>query len=830
MGDADVSVLARQPKRMALLAYLAVASPRGFHRRDKLIALFWPELDAAHARNSLSQTLHVIRSSLGADAIETRGDEIGLSPLISVDVRSFERALEQGDAKAAIAVYAGPLLDAFFVPSAPEFEEWLERERADFRRRACDAAWSLIDRSPASPDAERLARWATSTQFPDEASLRRLLGFLHARGNRSAAIQAYEAFVDALHREYAVGPSAATVSLAESIRATDSSSGASPQSQGHAAIPAPPQIVARTPRRTRTWVAMAALFVAVAGGAVAYTLVPSASVDPTRRLVIMPLANLGGAETAHLAASIGEELATRLASLRGLAVISGAATASYSEVGSSKAVRDPNTYLLEGSASWADETAAGRRVRVRLRIVRASDRHLLRGFVFDEAIASPPALFRLYSTMAQRVVNELDVMVTDDDWSTAAAIPTTNLRAYEDYLRGLEYQRRTQTAPNLLAAIRMFERAVEADSSFALAFAALGIVETNAHWLAGLESWHFDRARVASERALRLDSSLAEAHTSLAHYYYACCGDYERAAWHLSRSVALRPGDWQAVMFKGNVYKRKGAWTEAIAEYERAVELNPMFRWPLNNLGHAQMWKRDYDGAERTFRRSMMQEPQDPFAPAHLAWLSVLRDGSTSKARAVMAEAAPALEAGNDMRIPFYLDLVDRQYDRAIATLRPPRPGITRSLLDEWLVSDALRHAIALRLKGDSVGARAYFDSARVELEEARQIPGAASTRTQLWLRSALAIADAGLSRRAEALEHLTFVLRASPLSVDAIDGPKYLQHVALAQVFLGDHRGAISTLDTLLRVGGPVTVRSLAVEPFWDPLRTNAGFQRLRR
>src|SRR5712671_2288203 len=72
-GDAES--LLRQPKRLALLAYLAAPSPGSWHRRDMLLALFWPELDTAHARTSLRNSLYVLRQCLGEQVLRTRGDE-----------------------------------------------------------------------------------------------------------------------------------------------------------------------------------------------------------------------------------------------------------------------------------------------------------------------------------------------------------------------------------------------------------------------------------------------------------------------------------------------------------------------------------------------------------------------------------------------------------------------------------------------------------------------------------------------------------------------------------------------------------------------------------
>src|SRR5205809_2209176 len=75
----EVRTLLGQPRRFALLAYLAAATPPGLHRRDSLVALFWPELDQEHARAALRQALHGLRHALGDGVLVSRGDEdIGL--------------------------------------------------------------------------------------------------------------------------------------------------------------------------------------------------------------------------------------------------------------------------------------------------------------------------------------------------------------------------------------------------------------------------------------------------------------------------------------------------------------------------------------------------------------------------------------------------------------------------------------------------------------------------------------------------------------------------------------------------------------------------------
>ncbi|HEX7121538.1 MAG TPA: hypothetical protein VF178_04140, partial [Gemmatimonadaceae bacterium] len=150
-----------QPKRLALLAWLASASPRGFHRRDTILALFWPELDEERARAALNQAVYHLRRSLGRDAILSRGnDELGVNPAhLWCDVVAFDEAMQDGDAGAALALYRGDLLTGFFLPDAPDWERWLEDERARLRERASAGAWTLAEAAAAAGAATEAATW-----------------------------------------------------------------------------------------------------------------------------------------------------------------------------------------------------------------------------------------------------------------------------------------------------------------------------------------------------------------------------------------------------------------------------------------------------------------------------------------------------------------------------------------------------------------------------------------------------------------------------------------------------------------------------------------------
>ncbi len=218
------SVLA-QPKRSALLAYLAACRPGTFHRRGALVAVFWPELDEAHARNALSKSLHHLRRSLGEAAVESRGqDEIGVSAQqVWCDVGAFLEAQDAGDHATAVALFSrGELLSGLTVPDAPGFDEWLEHERAALLRQALASTDALIDAAELAGDDQAALHWIrTAAQLAryDERVVRRLLVTLDRAGDRAGAVAAYAAFAERLARELDLEPSPETQSLAAEIRA-----------------------------------------------------------------------------------------------------------------------------------------------------------------------------------------------------------------------------------------------------------------------------------------------------------------------------------------------------------------------------------------------------------------------------------------------------------------------------------------------------------------------------------------------------------------------------------------------------------------------------------
>jgi DNA-binding SARP family transcriptional activator/TolB-like protein/tetratricopeptide (TPR) repeat protein len=231
-----------QPKRLALLAYLAAAEPAGPHRRDTLLGLFWPELNQDRARNNLSQAVHFLRRWLGDAAITSRGGEdLALEDsLVWVDVRAFHAAHAAGRPDEALELYRGDLLPSFFVAGAAGFEQWLERERGRLRGKAAVAARRQAERFEHArqlTQATGLAHRALELADVDERHVCRMIELLSRVGDRAGAVQAYERFASSVG-ELGVDPAPETVALIGRVRSGEHVE-ASPPLPSSAASPMP---------------------------------------------------------------------------------------------------------------------------------------------------------------------------------------------------------------------------------------------------------------------------------------------------------------------------------------------------------------------------------------------------------------------------------------------------------------------------------------------------------------------------------------------------------------------------------------------------------------
>ena len=492
-----------QPRRAALLCYLALALPRGFHRRDTLLALFWPEDNAERARHALRQSVYYLRRALSANAIVSRGDdELSLaSGQVVCDAWEFETAVAEGRAMDALSLYKGELLAGFHVSDAPDFERWLETERARLRELAREAAWTLSaarEHGGDSAGAAEAARRAVALAPVDEIALRRLVLLLARIGDRAGAVRAYETFAKSLREEYELELSAETQMLVAKIRAesvepataalgqVSDPSVAGQMERSEEGLQDPPIFAspARAPRARGLVAAtlIVALLLALAAGqsrtqsrvriAAAH---PPAIGAPTPAIAVLPFAS-PDRQLSSWGEGLVDLISLDLSGIPGLrAVDSRTMLARWRERVATGGVPDLTTALDVAERTGARYAVMGSVMARGSDLVLTGAVHELAGRrVLATARSEAPAdsIFALVDRFALEVIRLIPRGDTQElPRIDLARVSTSSLPALRSYLEGEVLFRQSR----FQGAAEAYARAIVADSTFALARYRLGL-------------------------------------------------------------------------------------------------------------------------------------------------------------------------------------------------------------------------------------------------------------------------------------------------------------------------------------------------------------------
>ncbi len=219
---ADVHAVIAQPKRLALLAYLAL-SPDQCATRERLSTLFWEEADDKNARGALRKALHFLRERLGANIfLNDQGNDVRLNGAVFwCDAIAFRQEMDAGNYETALGIYQGELLPECWLEDAPEFERWIERQREDLRDSASAAALKLSEAEFRNDNIAGAMFWAGRAEILspyNEQITARVISLLNIAGDRSSALQKYAALVSRLKKDFDSEPSPETSELIEAIR------------------------------------------------------------------------------------------------------------------------------------------------------------------------------------------------------------------------------------------------------------------------------------------------------------------------------------------------------------------------------------------------------------------------------------------------------------------------------------------------------------------------------------------------------------------------------------------------------------------------------------
>ena len=654
-----------QPKRLALLAYLAAAAPgtpgaSTFHRRDTLLAVFWPDQDVTRARAALSRAVHYLRASLGEGVVQSLGDEeLGVDPdRLSCDATRFRKELSKGRLAEALELYRGDFVEGFFLSDLPELDRWIDSERHRFRDSAAGAARSLSKSAESSGDLAMALHWArqASSYAPyDEPDARRVLLLLGRLGDRGSALEFFERFARRLRSDLELEPSPETVAALNAISTARQERAAAPTTRisaatttGEAAakVPAPlnaaptSATVESGKGRSRWGVAsLAGLAVLILAAALVWTEFhksagaekpPSIAAEKPPSIAVLPLANLGADTSAqYFSDGMTDELIATLSQVEGLRVAARTSSFVYKNrnVPLTEIARALNVdAVLEGSSLHE-----GNRVRITLQLVRVPEGYSIWSKTYEREVND---VFALQQDIGRDVAGALKMQLVPNKGPVSGR--TTDPETYDLYLWG-RYYWNTRTRDGLLKATGFFQRAIARDSSYAPAYTGLAdsynILVTYDEQPRPREI--MPKAKAAALRALELDSTESEAHAALAYVATWYDWDWKTADLHFRRALELNPSNPTAHHWYSIYLLATGHVTQSLAEINTARELDPASLFLRGADGVRHFMAHDFAGAVRLMEPALEVGPNT--IPA-LPWLGLayVRLGRVQDAIAVL--------------------------------------------------------------------------------------------------------------------------------------------------------------------------------------------------
>jgi TolB-like protein/Tfp pilus assembly protein PilF len=356
--------------------------------------------------------------------------------------------------------------------------------------------------------------------------------------------------------------------------------------------------------RRRRWAVIAISSAIVAAvGVGAYLLAGRGQVMDS--IAVLPLANFSGdPEQEYFADGMTEAVITELGKIGALRVISRTSVMQYK--GARKPLPEIARALKVDAVVEGSVLRFGDRVRITAQLIEAAtDRHLW-SESYERDLRD---VLTLQREVARAIANQVQIKLTPQEQARLANAGSVNPEAYDTYLKGRYYQEK-RTEEGLKKSIEYFEQAIAKDPNYAPAYS--GFADSYSY----LGNHGFfppneasPRAKAAAAKALEMDESLAEAHTSLAYVKMNYDWDWVGAGKEYRRAIELNPGYTKAHSLYAWYLAAQGWFGEAIAEMKRALELDPLSLYDNTNLGWHLRMARRYDEAIEQLRMTLDMDP-----------------------------------------------------------------------------------------------------------------------------------------------------------------------------------------------------------------------------
>jgi tetratricopeptide (TPR) repeat protein len=391
--------------------------------------------------------------------------------------------------------------------------------------------------------------------------------------------------------------------------------------------------------------------------------------------------------------------------------------------------------------------------------------------------------------------------------------------------------RSTYSIDALRKAISFFERAVQLDPNFALAWARLSRGHAALYFTpgGGITAARRDAAKKALENAQKLQQSSPETQLALGYYQYHVLGDYELAKTTFGLVSKMLPGSSEVPAALAFVARREGHWDESVVYSERALALDPRNVKLLNEGAVTYAELRQFPTALKLHDRALDIVPDEPGVMALKANIHQA-EGNLEQAGKFLSQINAQTPSTIVLVIKITQLRLERNYAEAIQFLQTSLAQFrSASDIDKAITQAVL--AATQRLAGDTAGAKVAAEQACNTLEHlCKNRPDSAA------FAALLSLANSALGEKNSALKEAQRAIKLLPSAKDRVHGPACEENLALIQTMFGENSQAISTLTRLLQTPysswfyghTPVTPALLRLDPYWDPLRSDPAFQNL--